>query len=170
MNAYRRRLRRAALALRRSIGVAPTPETFGAVEDREVVLDALARLPLQQIVVTALLLQQAPRDRSEAARGRESHAPRPNGISIVGEADRSPHGVMHGRRTSLRRATTVGRGSATLRMCGSGPHDRRSGHHGSPGRGAVHRAITGRIASNRAAPSACVGTMLNPPSAVSFHE
>jgi RNA polymerase sigma factor (sigma-70 family) len=58
LNVYRQRLRRAALALRRSIGLAPTPDAFGPVEDREVVLDALARLPLDQraaLVVTALL-------------------------------------------------------------------------------------------------------------------
>ena len=58
LNLYRRRLRRAALALRRSIGVAPTPDAFRAVDDRELILDALAQLPLEQrtaLVVTALL-------------------------------------------------------------------------------------------------------------------
>jgi RNA polymerase sigma-70 factor, ECF subfamily len=58
LNVFRRRLRRAGIALRRSIGVAPSPDAFGAVEDREVVLEALAQLPLDQraaLVVTALL-------------------------------------------------------------------------------------------------------------------
>jgi RNA polymerase sigma-70 factor, ECF subfamily len=57
LNVYRKRLRRASLALRRSIGVAPTPDAFGAVEDRELVLDALAQLPADQraaLVATAL--------------------------------------------------------------------------------------------------------------------
>jgi RNA polymerase sigma-70 factor, ECF subfamily len=58
LNIFRKRVRRAAIALRRSIGVAPTPDAFGAVEDRELVLDALAQLSLDQraaLVVTALL-------------------------------------------------------------------------------------------------------------------
>jgi len=58
LNIFRNRVRRAAIALRRSIGVAPTPDAFGAVDDREVVLDALAKLPPDQraaLVVTALL-------------------------------------------------------------------------------------------------------------------
>jgi RNA polymerase sigma factor (sigma-70 family) len=58
MNVSRQRLRRAGIALRRSIGMAPSEDVFGPVEDREVVLDALARLPLEQraaLVVTALL-------------------------------------------------------------------------------------------------------------------
>jgi len=57
MNVLRQRLRRAGIALRRSVGVAPTQDAFGSVEDREVVLDALVRLPLDQraaLVVTAL--------------------------------------------------------------------------------------------------------------------
>lgn len=58
MNVVRQRLRRAGIALRRSVGVAPAHDAFGSVEDREVVLDAVARLPLDQraaLVVTALL-------------------------------------------------------------------------------------------------------------------
>jgi RNA polymerase sigma-70 factor (ECF subfamily) len=57
MNVVRQRVRRAGIALRRSVGVAPTHDAFGSVEDREVVLDAVARLPLDQraaLVVTAL--------------------------------------------------------------------------------------------------------------------
>src|SRR4029079_13452771 len=53
-----KRLRRAGIALRRSIGVAPSEDAFGATEDRAVVLGALAQLPLDQraaLVVTALL-------------------------------------------------------------------------------------------------------------------
>jgi RNA polymerase sigma-70 factor (ECF subfamily) len=58
LNIFRKRLRRAGIALRRSIGVAPSEDAFGTVEDREVVLGALAQLPLDQraaLVVTALL-------------------------------------------------------------------------------------------------------------------
>ena len=58
MNVFRQRMRRAGVALRRSVGVVPTDDAFGSVEDREVVLGALARLPLDQraaLVVTALL-------------------------------------------------------------------------------------------------------------------
>ena len=58
MNVFRKRLRRAGIALRRSIGMAPSQDAFGAVEDRAVVLGALAQLPLDQraaLVVTALL-------------------------------------------------------------------------------------------------------------------
>lgn len=58
MNVFRHRLRRAGIALRRSIGLAPTHDAFDSIEDREVVLHALARLPLDQraaLVITALL-------------------------------------------------------------------------------------------------------------------
>jgi len=58
LNVFRKRLRRAGIALRRSIGVAPSEDAFGATEDRAVVLGALAQLPLDQraaLVVTALL-------------------------------------------------------------------------------------------------------------------
>jgi hypothetical protein len=48
MNVFRQRLRRAGIALRRSVGVAPAVDAFSPVEDREVVLDALARLALDQ--------------------------------------------------------------------------------------------------------------------------
>lgn len=58
LNVFRKRLRRTGIALRRSIGMAPSQDAFGAVEDRAVVLDALAQLPPDQrtaLVVTALL-------------------------------------------------------------------------------------------------------------------
>jgi RNA polymerase sigma-70 factor, ECF subfamily len=58
LNVFRKRMRRAGIALRRSIGLAPSQDAFGAVEDRAVVLGALAQLPLDQraaLVVTALL-------------------------------------------------------------------------------------------------------------------
>jgi len=58
LNVFRKRLRRAGIALRRSIGMTPSHDAFGAVDDRAVVLDALAQLPLDQrsaLVVTALL-------------------------------------------------------------------------------------------------------------------
>jgi RNA polymerase sigma-70 factor (ECF subfamily) len=51
-------LRRASVALRRSIGAAPNDDAFAAVEDREVVQSALAQLPADQraaLVVTTLL-------------------------------------------------------------------------------------------------------------------
>jgi RNA polymerase sigma-70 factor (ECF subfamily) len=58
MNVFRKRLRRVGIGLRRSIGMAPSQDAFGAVEDRAVILDALAQLPMDQraaLVVTALL-------------------------------------------------------------------------------------------------------------------
>ena len=58
LNVFRKRLRRAGIALRRSIGMAPSQDAFDAAEDRAVVLGALAQLPLDQraaLVVTALL-------------------------------------------------------------------------------------------------------------------
>lgn len=58
LNVFRKRMRRAGIALRRSIGMAPSQDAFGAVEDRAVVLGALAKLPLDQraaLVVTTLL-------------------------------------------------------------------------------------------------------------------
>jgi RNA polymerase sigma factor (sigma-70 family) len=58
LNVFRKRMRRAGIAVRRSIRVAPSQDAFGAVEDRAVVLGALAQLPLDQraaLVVTALL-------------------------------------------------------------------------------------------------------------------
>lgn len=45
LNVFRQRLRRAGISLRRSIGMAPSQDAFGAVEDRAVVLGALAQLP-----------------------------------------------------------------------------------------------------------------------------
>jgi RNA polymerase sigma factor (sigma-70 family) len=58
LNVFRNRFRRAGVALRRSIGVVPNQDAFDAVEDREVVLAGLAKLPAEQrtaLVVTALL-------------------------------------------------------------------------------------------------------------------
>jgi RNA polymerase sigma-70 factor, ECF subfamily len=58
MNVFRKRLRRAGIGLRRSIGMAPSQDAFGAVEDRAVILGALGQLPMDQraaLVVTALL-------------------------------------------------------------------------------------------------------------------
>jgi RNA polymerase sigma factor (sigma-70 family) len=57
MNVFRTRRRRAALALRRAIGVAPDPDVFAAVDDRETVLRGLADVSADQraaLVVTAL--------------------------------------------------------------------------------------------------------------------
>lgn len=58
MNVFRTRRRRAALALRRAVGVAPEPDVFAAVDDREAVLRGLAGVSADQraaLVVTALL-------------------------------------------------------------------------------------------------------------------
>jgi RNA polymerase sigma-70 factor (ECF subfamily) len=46
LNVFRKRMRRAGIALRRSTGMAPSQDAFGAVEDRAVALGALAKLPL----------------------------------------------------------------------------------------------------------------------------
>jgi RNA polymerase sigma factor (sigma-70 family) len=57
MNVFRTRRRRAALALRRAVGVAPDPDVFAAVDDRETVLAGLAGVSSDQraaLVVTAL--------------------------------------------------------------------------------------------------------------------
>lgn len=57
MNVFRTRRRRVALALRRSVGAAPSPDVFEAVDDRTVVLRGLAEVsPAQRaaLVVTAL--------------------------------------------------------------------------------------------------------------------
>jgi RNA polymerase sigma-70 factor (ECF subfamily) len=57
MNVFCTRRRRAALALRRVIGVAPDPDVFAAVDDRETVLRGLAHVSADQraaLVVTAL--------------------------------------------------------------------------------------------------------------------
>ncbi len=53
-NAFRRRLRRTALALRRTLGVAPFVDEFEAADDRQVVSEALAKLSRRQR--TALVL------------------------------------------------------------------------------------------------------------------
>ena len=58
MNVFRKRYRRAALAFRRAVHVAPVDGGFAAVEDREVVVRALMRIPVDQraaLVVTSLL-------------------------------------------------------------------------------------------------------------------
>lgn len=58
MNVFRSQYRRAALAVRRSIGVAPERDVFEAVEARDVAAQALARLTPRQraaLVLTELL-------------------------------------------------------------------------------------------------------------------
>lgn len=58
MNVFRKRYRRAALALRTAVHLAPSEDSFAAVEDREVVVHALAQIPLDQraaLVTTTLL-------------------------------------------------------------------------------------------------------------------
>jgi RNA polymerase sigma factor (sigma-70 family) len=57
-HAFRRRSRRAALAVRRSFGLAPAVDEFAAADDRQVVSQALARLSRRQrtaLVLTELL-------------------------------------------------------------------------------------------------------------------
>jgi RNA polymerase sigma-70 factor (ECF subfamily) len=55
-NAFRKRSRRAALALRRTLGLAPAVDEFEAADDREVVSQALAKLGRRQR--TALVLTE----------------------------------------------------------------------------------------------------------------
>jgi RNA polymerase sigma-70 factor, ECF subfamily len=57
MNVFRKRYRRASLAVRRAVSLAPSA-SFAAAEDREVVVRGLAQVPRDQraaLVVTALL-------------------------------------------------------------------------------------------------------------------
>jgi RNA polymerase sigma-70 factor (ECF subfamily) len=57
MNVFRNRRRRASLALRRTFTAAPSPDPFVAVEDREVVLQALGTVSRDEraaLVVTSL--------------------------------------------------------------------------------------------------------------------
>ena len=58
MNVFRNRYRRARLAVRKAVGVAPPVDAFGAVDDRVAVSNALANLTPKQraaIVLTDLL-------------------------------------------------------------------------------------------------------------------
>jgi RNA polymerase sigma factor (sigma-70 family) len=58
MNSFRRRYRRAAMALRRGVGLTPPDRTLEAVEEREAVVQALSVLTSRQraaIVLTDLL-------------------------------------------------------------------------------------------------------------------
>ncbi len=58
MNLWRKRARRAALAIRRAVALAPSEDPFAAVEDRDVVFRALKGLRQKEraaIVATALL-------------------------------------------------------------------------------------------------------------------
>jgi RNA polymerase sigma factor (sigma-70 family) len=57
MNVFRNQYRRATLALRRSIGIAPEQDVFKAVEDRDVASRALAMLTPRQRA--ALVLTEA---------------------------------------------------------------------------------------------------------------
>ena len=57
MNVFRKRYRRAALALKRAVHAVPAEDSFRAAEDREVVVRALAQIPVDQraaLVTTAL--------------------------------------------------------------------------------------------------------------------
>jgi RNA polymerase sigma factor (sigma-70 family) len=58
MNLFRKRYRRAALAIRRSIGLAPSHDDFADADDRETVRHVLATLPPRQraaLVLTEML-------------------------------------------------------------------------------------------------------------------
>ena len=57
MNVSRKRTRRAALAARRAVGLAPMPDVYARVDDRDVVIRALRDLPTREraaVVLTAL--------------------------------------------------------------------------------------------------------------------
>jgi RNA polymerase sigma factor (sigma-70 family) len=58
MNLFRKRYRRAMLAVRRSVGLAPSNDDFSEAEDRQVVRQVLASLPPRQraaLVLTEIL-------------------------------------------------------------------------------------------------------------------
>ncbi len=58
MNLWRKRLRRASLALRKAVSLASNEDPFAAVEDRDVVFRALKQLPPKQrasVVATSLM-------------------------------------------------------------------------------------------------------------------
>jgi len=58
MNVFRKRFRRASLALRRSANVAPTDDFVQQIEARDVVVRSIAKLPTEQraaLIVTSLL-------------------------------------------------------------------------------------------------------------------
>ena len=58
MNLFRRRYRRAVLAIRRSVGLAPTQDDFADADDRETVRGVLSTLPPRQraaLVLTEML-------------------------------------------------------------------------------------------------------------------
>jgi RNA polymerase sigma-70 factor (ECF subfamily) len=58
MNEFRGRYRRASLAIRRAVALAPRPESFDVADDRELIVHGLAQIPKEQraaLVVTALL-------------------------------------------------------------------------------------------------------------------
>ena len=58
MNLFRKRYRRAALALRRSVGLAPSQDDFADADDRETVRRVLSTLPARQraaLVLTEML-------------------------------------------------------------------------------------------------------------------
>jgi RNA polymerase sigma-70 factor, ECF subfamily len=58
MNLFRKRYRRAMLAIRRSVGLAPSQDDFAAADDRETVRKVLSTIPPRQraaLVLTELL-------------------------------------------------------------------------------------------------------------------
>jgi RNA polymerase sigma-70 factor (ECF subfamily) len=57
MNVFRNRYRRASLALRRGLQIAPAPDGFTPVDDRDVVARALARLTPRQRAAMILTAQ-----------------------------------------------------------------------------------------------------------------
>ena len=72
-NAQRRRRRRAALALKRAVRLAPPPDRFDEVETRHVVMRALASLtPRQREAVVLTELLDYPSDEAAAIMGISS--------------------------------------------------------------------------------------------------
>jgi RNA polymerase sigma-70 factor (ECF subfamily) len=93
MNLFRKRYRRAALAIRRSIGLAPSRDDFADADDREVVRRVLSTLPPRQraaLVLTDLVGFSA----NEAGRA----------LGVQASTVRS---LSHQGRASFRRAMEV---------------------------------------------------------------
>ena len=93
MNLFRKRYRRAVLAIRRSIGLAPTRDDFADADDREIVRQVLSTLPPRQRAALVLteLLGFSPNDAGRA-------------LGVQASTVRS---LSHQGRASFRRAMEV---------------------------------------------------------------
>ena len=87
MNLFRKRYRRTALAIRRSIGLAPSQDDFADADDRETVRQVLATLPPRQRA--ALVLTEMLGFTAEDAGQRSAYKPRRSGRSRTRVASRS---------------------------------------------------------------------------------